>query len=314
MTDAEPVIIDCDPGHDDAIALLLTLASPEIDLQGITTVSGNHTVERTTANALRILDYLEQGGIPVTPGSPQPLIRASYLVTDVHGESGLDGSDLPEPIQQPSPGHAIDWIARTVERSPTPVTIVALGPLTNIGLFLIRYPDLASQLRRIVLMGGAIAEGNMTPAAEFNIWVDPEAAHRVFASEVDVTMVGLDVTRHALFTPDDIDRFAAGGRAGRLIAKLTASYLEFHRRHYHVAAAPIHDPVVVAHLLDSQLLETEHCAVRVDTGPEPSRGRTYVDRWGDTSWERNSEVAVGIDVARFRDLLFTRIERFDHHS
>jgi pyrimidine-specific ribonucleoside hydrolase len=161
------IILDCDPGHDDAIALLLALASPELQLLGVTTVSGNQTLEKTTANAIRILDHVGRQEIPVSAGAPRPLVRERQVAARVHGETGLDGPDLPPASRGPEPAHAIDWIATTVLASPHPVTLVATGPLTNVALFLVRYPELETRLERIVLMGGAIAEGNATPAAEF---------------------------------------------------------------------------------------------------------------------------------------------------
>ncbi|HEX4282456.1 MAG TPA: nucleoside hydrolase, partial [Solirubrobacteraceae bacterium] len=203
MTD---IILDCDPGHDDAIALLLALASPEVNLLGVTTVSGNQTLEKTTANAIRVLDHVGRTEIPVAAGADRPLVRERHVAADVHGETGLDGPDLPPPSRKPEAAHAIDWIAMTLTASRSPVTLVPTGPLTNIALFQARYPELVSRVERIVLMGGAYGEGNVTPAAEFNIWADPEAAHRVFTSGIDLTMVGLDVTHQALLQPRDVDR------------------------------------------------------------------------------------------------------------
>jgi inosine-uridine nucleoside N-ribohydrolase len=301
------IILDCDPGHDDAIALLLALASPELQLLGVTTVSGNQTLEKTTANAIRVLDHVGRGEIPVAAGAPRPLVRERRVAGDVHGQSGLDGPDLPAPSRRPEPGHAIDWIASTVAANPRPITLVATGPLTNIALFMARYPELETRLERIVLMGGAIAEGNTTPAAEFNIWADPEAAHRVFQSGLDLTMVGLDVTHQALMTPVHIERLSGAGRAGSLVADLYSFYARFHRRQYDWDGAPVHDAVAMAHVIDATLLSTKHCGVIVDTGPELSRGRTYVDLWGRAGWKPNCHVAVAIDSERFLELLISRI-------
>ncbi len=301
------VILDCDPGHDDAIALLLALGSPEVDLLGVTTVAGNQTLEKTTANAIRVLDHVDRKDIPVAAGAPRPLVREPRTAGEVHGETGLDGPNLPGPSRLPEPMHAIDWIAQAVGESPEPVTLVPTGPLTNIALFLARYPGLESRLERIVLMGGAIGEGNATPAAEFNIWVDPEAAHRVFQSGVDITMVGLDVTHQALMTPAHAERLAAAGKAGKLVADLYAFYSRFHHRHYGWDAAPVHDAVAMAHVIDGTLLTTRHCGVLIDTGPELSRGRTHVDAYGNMGWEPNGHAAVGIDAERFLEFLITRI-------
>jgi len=301
------IILDCDPGHDDAIALLLALASPELDLLGVTTVSGNQTLEKTTANAIRVLDHVGRGEITVAAGADRPLVRERHVAAEVHGETGLDGPDLPPASRPPGPAHAIDWIATTLMSRDRPVTLVPTGPLTNVALFLARYPELAPRIERIVLMGGAYAEGNVTPAAEFNIWADPEAAHRVFTSGIELTMVGLDVTHQALLRPADVDRLRGAGRAGKLVADLFDFYVGFHRSRYGWDGAPVHDAVAVAHVIDGGLLGTTHAGVVVDTGGELSRGRTHVDLWGVTEWARNCHVAVRIDSPRFRDLLLTRI-------
>jgi inosine-uridine nucleoside N-ribohydrolase len=301
------VILDCDPGHDDAIALLLALGSPEVELLGVTTVAGNQTLEKTTANAIRVLDHVNRTDVPVAAGAPRPLVREPRTAGEVHGETGLDGPNLPGPSRLPEPMHAIDWIAQAVGESPQPVTLVPTGPLTNIALFLARYPGLESQIERIVLMGGAIGEGNTTPAAEFNIWVDPEAAHRVFQSGIDITMVGLDVTHQALMTPVHVERLAAAGKAGKLVADLYEFYSRFHHRHYGWEGAPVHDAVAMAHVIDGTLLTTRHCGVIVDTGPELSRGRTNVDVHGSMGWEPNAHAAIGIDADRVLEFLIGRI-------
>ena len=303
------IILDCDPGHDDAIALLLALGSPEVNLLGVTTVSGNQTLEKTTANAIRVLDHVNRKDVPVAAGASRPLVRERRTAGEVHGETGLDGPDLPPPSREPEPQHAIDWIAQAIAARAQRVTLVPTGPLTNIALFLARYPELESKIERIVLMGGAIGEGNTTPSAEFNIWVDPEAAHRVFHSGIDVTMVGLDVTHQALMTPDHVGRLAAAGKAGKLVADLYSFYSRFHARRYGWHGAPVHDAVAMGHVIDRTLLRTSHCGVEIDTGPELSRGRTHVDVKGAMGWEPNCHVAVGIEAERFLELLITRISR-----
>ncbi|MGZ4233676.1 MAG: nucleoside hydrolase [Solirubrobacteraceae bacterium] len=303
MTD---IILDCDPGHDDAIALLLALASPELRLLGVTTVSGNQTLDKTTANAIRVLDHVDRHDVPVAAGAARPLIRERHVAADVHGETGLDGPDLPPPSREPEPTHAIDWIAHALQTSSTPVTLVPTGPLTNVALFLTRYPELATKIERVVLMGGAVGEGNVTPAAEFNIWADPEAAHLVFTSGLDVTMVGLDVTHKALITTAHTEALADAGKAGKLVADLFAFYAQFHAREYGWDGAPVHDAVAMAHVIDPTLLETVHRGVVVDIGGELPRGRTHVDLRGRT-WAPNCHVAIDIDAERFLALLVERI-------
>ena len=301
------IVLDCDPGHDDAIALLLALASPEIELLGVTTVSGNQILEKTTANALRILEFVGRSDVPVSAGADRPLVRERYVAAYVHGETGLDGPDLPPPQGAPTGHHAIEFLAETILGADRPVTLVPTGPLTNVGLLLARYPEVASRLERIVLMGGAIAEGNVTPAAEFNIWADPEAAHRVFTCGADLTMIGLDVTHKALLTPERAERLRAAGRVGRLVAELFDFYHRFHAETYGFPGSPVHDAVAVAHVARRELVETLDRAVVVDCGGELSRGRTYVDLWRRTDWPVNAHVGVDIDADGFLRLLEERM-------
>jgi inosine-uridine nucleoside N-ribohydrolase len=298
-----PVLLDCDPGHDDAIALLLTLASDELELLGVTTVAGNQTLAKTTANAIRVLELAGRGEIPVAAGADRPLVREPRVAADVHGETGLDGPDLPPPQAEPSSRHAVDFLAERVAGT----TLVATGPLTNVALLLARHPG--TRPERIVLMGGAIAEGNVTPAAEFNIWADPEAAHRVFTSGIDVTMVGLDVTHKALVSSAEAEKLRAAGRIGQVVAELLDFYGGFHRATYGWDGSPIHDAVAVAHVIDPTLLETQHVNVRIDCESELCRGRTVADIWRRTGLEPNADVAVGIDSERFVDLLQKRLAR-----
>ena len=230
-------------------------------------------------------------------------MREPRVAADVHGETGLDGPDLPPPQADPSPQHAVDFLAERVEGA----TLVATGPLTNVALLLARHPE--AKPERIVLMGGAIAEGNVTPAAEFNIWADPEAARRVFTSGLDVTMVGLDVT-HTRARDAGARRAAArAGRIGEVVAELLEFYGGFHRAVYGWDGSPIHDAVAVAHVIDPRLLELERLNVRIDTESELCRGRTVVDLWRRTGLEPTANVAVGIDSERFVDLLLQRLAR-----
>lgn len=300
------IILDTDPGHDDAIALLLALASPELEIVGITTVSGNQTLEKTTANALRILEFVQRTDVPVHAGAPRPLVREQWAAAYVHGESGLDGPELPDPETEPRKGHAIDFIAAQVEEHDG-VVLVPVGPLTNIGLLLAKYPGIESRIARVVLMGGAIAEGNVTPAAEFNVWADPEAAHRVFTSGIDVTMVGLDVTHKALLLPEKVDEIRRTGRVGSLVAQLYDFYHERHVRMYGWEGSPVHDALAVAHVIRDDFVETEHRHVQVDIGPEPGRGRTYVDLWKRTGNEPNAHVGVDVDGPGFIQFLVQRL-------
>ena len=297
------ILLDCDPGHDDAIALLLALASPEVELLGVTTVAGNQTLDKTTANAIRVLELAGRGKVPVAAGADRPLIRDRRVAANVHGETGLDGPELPPPEGAPAEAHAVDFLAERL----TGATLVATGPLTNVALLLARYPE--ARPARLVLMGGAIAEGNVTPAAEFNIWADPEAAARVFASGLDVTMVGLDVTHRALVTRAHAEQLRGAGRVGRFVAELLDFYGVFHREVYRFDGSPVHDAVAVAQVIRPELLELERLNVRVDCESELCRGRTVVDVWRRTGLEPNADVAVGIDSEAFLRLLLERLAK-----
>ncbi len=305
-----PILIDCDPGHDDAIAIMLALASPEVDVLGITTVAGNQTLEKTTWNALRVLEFIGRADVPLAVGADRPLVRAPFVAAHVHGESGLDGPDLPDPTVGPVELHAVDFLAEQIERSGVPVTVVPVGPLTNVALLLARHPDVASRIERVVLMGGAIAEGNITPAAEFNVWADPEAAARVFESGLDITMVGLDVTHKALMTREHAERLRGAGRAGRMVAELFDFFHGYHRKTYGFEGSPIHDALAVAHVLRPGLLETAHRHVAVDCRSELCRGRTVVDLWRRTGNEPNARVGVAVDGAAFMELLLERLSTY----
>jgi inosine-uridine nucleoside N-ribohydrolase len=302
---ATRVIIDCDPGHDDAMALLLALGSPELELAAVTTVAGNQTLDKVTANAIRVLDVAGAVAIPVAAGADRPLVHLARVASEVHGETGLDGPDLPPPSREPEPLHAVELMARLLRERPH--TLVAVGPLTNVALLLALHPGLAGRIERIVLMGGAIAEGNVTPAAEFNVWFDAEAAARVFASGVDVTMVGLDVTHRALFSRERAEGLRASGRAGAVVADLHAFYSRFHEHVYGDAATPVHDALAVASLIRPALLRLERLHVDVDTSTGLCRGRTVVDRWRRTGLEPNAHVAVDVNAKGFVDLLCARI-------
>ena len=305
MSDATPIILDCDPGHDDAIALLLALASPEVELLAVTTVHGNQTLDKTTANALRVLDLVGRDDIPVAAGASRPLKREPKVADHVHGESGLDGPFLPPPQHAPIAQHAVDLMLTTIAASPRRVTLVPTGPLTNIALLLDQYAG--RNIERIVLMGGAIAEGNITPAAEFNIWADPEAAERVFRSGLDVTMIGLDVTHQALLTPPIAERLRATGKTGTFVAELVEFFSRYHRETYGWDGAPIHDAVAVAHVIRPGLVETKRRNVEIEVGSELCRGRTVVDLWNRTDRPANAHVGVAIDAAGFFELLVKRI-------
>jgi inosine-uridine nucleoside N-ribohydrolase len=300
------IVLDCDPGHDDAIAILLALASPEIELVAVTTVSGNQTLDKTTANALRVLELAGRSDVPVYAGADGPIVRDRDVAAHVHGESGLDGPDLPEPSAQAQSQHAVEFLAETYRGADRPV-LVATGPLTNLGLLFATHAD--ARPDRIVVMGGSIGEGNRTPAAEFNIWADPEAAERVFKEGLDTTMVGLDVTHRALITDEHTEQMRGAGRVGRVVAELMDFYARFHKARYpDLDGSPMHDPVCVAHLIDSTLMDVRDANIEVDCSEGPSRGRTNVD-WRDREHcgPPNAKVGLSIDGERFARLVVDRI-------
>jgi inosine-uridine nucleoside N-ribohydrolase len=303
ITEPIRVVLDCDPGHDDAIALLLGLASPEVDLVGVTTTYGNQTLEKTTANAIRVLELAGRGDVPVAAGAAQPLVRELSVAAHVHGESGLDGPDLPPAQGAAGDEDAVAFIASRAAEAP--VTLVATGPLTNVA----RYLDARGSdgIERIVVMGGAIAEGNITPAAEFNIWCDPEAAQRVFRSGLDVTLVGLDVTHKAILGPTVTERLRAAGRVGVFVAELNEFFSRYHRETYGWDGAPIHDAVALAHVIRPGLVETRHRNVEIEVESELCRGRTVVDLWNRTDRAPNTHVGVDLDAVAFFELLVERI-------
>jgi pyrimidine-specific ribonucleoside hydrolase len=304
---ATPVIIDCDPGHDDAIALLLALASPEVTLLGVTTVHGNQTLEKTTPNAIRVLDLAGRAEVEVAAGAARPLVRELTVASHVHGDSGLDGPALPPASRAPGGEGAVEFMARSIAASPVPVTLVPTGPLTNIAQLLERTGG--ANVERIVLMGGAIGEGNMTPAAEFNIWADPEAAQAVFQAGLVTTMIGLDVTHRAVTTPALQERLRATGAIGAFVADLVDFFTVFHRETYGWDGAPIHDAVAVAEVIRPALVTTVERNVEVELASELCRGRTVVDRWRRTERRPNAHVGVDLDTDAFFDLLVERIGR-----
>lgn len=291
-----PIVIDCDPGHDDAIAILLALSSPEVELRGVVTVAGNQTVDKTTRNALKVLELAGRSDIPVVRGADAPLRRPLRTAPHVHGESGLDGPDLPEPATAPATADPAEWLEPGV-------VLVATGPLTNVA----RLVERGVPIERIVWMGGAVAEGNITPAAEFNAFVDPEAAAIVFGSGVPLTMVGLDVTHMALFTRAHADRVRDTGRAGRVVAELSDFFQVFHEQRYGFDGSPIHDAMAVAEVIDPTLMTKVHCNVEIETSSRFCDGRTVVDRWHVTNGPRNAHVGIDVDAHRFLEMLVGRI-------
>lgn len=300
-----PIILDCDPGHDDAIALVLALASPELTLKAVTSSAGNQTPDKTLRNVLRMLTLLNRMDIPVAGGAVKPLMRDLIIADNVHGESGLDGPALPEPGFKPQNCTAVELMANVLRESDEPVTLVATGPQTNVALLLNSHPELHAKIARIVIMGGAMGLGNWTPAAEFNIFVDPEAAEIVFQSGIPIVMAGLDVTHRAQIMAEDIARFRAiGNPVATTVAELLDFFMEYHKTEkWGFQGAPLHDPCTIAWLLKPEIFTTVDRWVGVETQGKYTQGMTVVDYYFLSGNKPNATVMVDVDRAEFVDLL-----------
>ncbi|WP_054953373.1 nucleoside hydrolase [Flaviflexus massiliensis] len=302
------IILDCDPGHDDAIAILLAAGHHDINLRAITTVGGNQTLEKVTRNALGLATL---AGItaPISAGHDGPLNRNLVTSPEIHGESGLDGVTLPDPAMDLDPRHGVDLIIDAImESDPGTITLVPTGPLTNIASALQKQPEIASRVAEVSLMGGGASVGNATAAAEFNILVDPEAADIVFSAPWKVTMVGLDVTHEAQATPDVLDQIRAlNTPISSFVDDLMAFFIRSNQREQQFAAPPVHDPVAVAHVIDPGILATEHRPIFVETAGKYTTGMTLVDRRPWINPDKNTHVATGIDVDRFWDHVINAI-------
>jgi pyrimidine-specific ribonucleoside hydrolase len=311
-TMAIPVILDCDPGVDDAAGILLAFARPEFDVRAITTVGGNTSVTHTTRNTLDLLAHAGIEGVPIAQGADRALLRPFHLGTHIHGATGFGGVTLPESGRTPLPVPAVDLIAQTIRESAAPVTLIPTGPLPNIALFLLLHPELKPRIARICLMGGGVYEGNATPAAEANFRNDPEAARIVFQSGIPITMVGLNVTHRALFTTERTARLRGTGRA---VATTFAEMLDFRMRaygaQYGYTGAPLHDPIAVAAAFLPGIVTTRACAVAIETDGAFTAGRSVVDLTGVTGQPPNADVAMDIDVDAFVELLLDAIATYN---
>ncbi|MBO6776690.1 MAG: nucleoside hydrolase [Marinibacterium sp.] len=305
------IIIDTDPGQDDAVAILLALASPkELEVLGITAVAGNVPLALTERNARIVCELAGRSDMRVFAGCDRPLRHSLVTAEHVHGKTGLDGPDLPEPTMPLAPGHAVDFIIDTLRTEPAgTVTLCPLGPLTNIATAFEKAPDIASRVQEIVLMGGAYFEvGNITPAAEFNIYVDPEAAEIVIKSGCKITIMPLDVTHKALVTKPRNDAFRAlGTPVGIAVAEMTDFFERFDKEKYDTAGAPLHDPCVTAYLLKPELFNGRHVNVEVETTSTLTRGMTVADWWSVTDRPPNAMFMGDLDADGFFTLLTDRL-------
>jgi len=308
-----PVIIDCDPGQDDAINLLLAMSSPEdLDILGITTVAGNVPLDLTERNTRQVCDIAGRTDLPVYAGCERPMQRELLTAENVHGSTGIDGVEIVEPVTPLADGHAVDFIIEALSSASEPITLVPTGPLTNIGTAIQREPAILQNVLEIVLMGGAMREGgNHSPSAEFNILVDPHAADIVFRCGRPITVFGLDVTHQVLATAERRERIR---RIDNPAGQATAGMLDFFNRHdtakYKSLGAPLHDPCTIAFLLQPELFELKSCNLTVETESELTMGHTAVDFWHVTDRAHNVEWAYSVDADGFYDLLVRRLERY----
>jgi pyrimidine-specific ribonucleoside hydrolase len=305
----KPVILDVDPGHDDAVAVMMACGSPGLDLLAVTTVAGNATLPKTTRNALRILSLIGRTDVPVAAGASRPLERELRTAENIHGESGMDGPQIPEATSEPDERGAVGLIADTLMAAPEPVVLVPVGPLTNVAALLRKHPDLKGRISRISLMGGSMGLGNTTPAAEFNIYVDPEAAREVFESGLPITMSGLDVTHQAGAGKAERDRLRGVGELGGVVAGFLDFFAATYERIFGFDAPPLHDPVAVAAVLEPDLLRTRFMRVDVECGSDLTRGETVCDFHGVTGKPPNADVGVGLDRGGFFELLYDSLRR-----
>ncbi|WP_041077310.1 nucleoside hydrolase [Thermotoga caldifontis] len=303
------VILDCDPGHDDAFAILLAAASKRIELLGVTTVVGNSYLENTTINARKVMDLFDLD-VPVFPGCARPLLRDVVIAPQIHGKSGLDGATLPPPKRKIEKIHAVDFIAQTLQKYED-VVLVPTGPLTNIALFMLRYPELRSRISLIVLMGGGIAFGNVTPVAEFNIFADPEAARIVFSSGVPIVMVPLDLTHQVIATEREADALRGLGERFQIMADLLMFFKSTYKRVFNIDGAILHDPCTIMYLLHPEIFESRDYYVDVETKGELTYGQTVVDVWRTTGKRANAKVLLKVDREKFFQIFFEQLRSLE---
>jgi pyrimidine-specific ribonucleoside hydrolase len=307
------VLLDCDPGIDDMIAILVAVAEPAVDLVAVTTVGGNVGIDATTRNALDVLALAGRPDIPVARGADRPYLRSlDNRAESVHGDNGLGGITLPASTAAPVAASALELMADTIRASAEPLTLVATGPLTNVALLFAVHPELAARLGRLVVMGGSIGAGNRTPAAEFNIWADPEAGYRVLTEPglprpVPTTLVGLDVTYRTAYDAEDLDRLRSAGTVATLCADALEQYLAAYQRHNGMDVVPLHDPLAMAEAIRPGLVTAQPAFVEVDCTTGPSRGNTLVDLIGLLGRPRTTDVGVDVDVPAALDYITARL-------
>lgn len=306
------IILDCDPGHDDAVAITLAAAAPQMELLGISVVAGNQTLENTQRNARNVVQTLGVN-VPVYAGCDRPLVREKMIAADIHGSTGLDGPIFPPTTVPLQPEHSVNFLIETLMKSDGDITVVTTGPMTNLGMAIRLQPGIVNKIKQIVLMGGAIGNGNVTPAAEFNIVADAEAAHICFTCGRPITMIGLDVTRKVLCTPDIVERMSrVNNRASRLFVDLMAHFCKAQKEVFGWEGGPLHDPCTIAYLIHPEILTVKPMNVRIELRSTESYGRTNCDAFDYLHLTHNASVATDIDVAAFWDTIEEGLRNYDN--
>lgn len=300
----EKIILDCDPGHDDAVAILMAGIHPSIQLLGITTVAGNQTLNKTTINALNVCQYLNID-VPVCSGMSLPMVRkVQTIANDIHGESGLDGPVFDKLTKELDKRHAVNFIIETLKNSNEKITLVVTGPMTNVAMAFRMEPSIVEKVKRVIFMGGSYQLGNVTPAAEFNIFADAEAAYVVFNSRVPLVMMGLDLTRQALCYPNIVERMGkVGGKASKLFVDLMGFFCKTQKQVFGWEGGPLHDPTCIAYIIDESCIETKDMYSEVEIRSEKCYGRTLCDYFGVTKNKPNSKVSIKLDVDKFWNIV-----------
>ena len=309
----EKIILDCDPGHDDAVAIMLAAINPKIELLGITVVAGNQKLEKTVNNALKVCNHLNLN-VPVYSGMSRPMIREQLIADDIHGETGLDGPKFEELKIKAENKHAVNFIIDTLMNSDEKITLVPTGPLTNIGMAIRFEPKIIEKINRIVLMGGSYQLGNMTPAAEFNILADPDAAHIVFSSGVKLVMMGLDLTRQASATKEVVEKIKSlNNKASKLFVDLMEFFAASQKNVFGWTAPPVHDPTTIAYIIDPECIKVKPMFCEIELWSERSYGRTLCDYFGILKKKPNVDVAVKLDFDRFWNLVYENLKLYNNH-
>lgn len=305
------IILDCDPGHDDAIAIMIAAKHPAIELLGITAVAGNQTLDKTLPNALKVVECLGID-VPVYGGMSLPMVREQIVAENIHGVSGMDGPVFPPLTRKAEPVHAVTYIINTLMKSDGDITLVPTGPLSNIAMAMRLEPRILPKIHQIVLMGGSTGHGNATAAAEFNFYADPEAASIVFRSGVPIVMMGLNLTDQTVCTPDIIERMEkVGNKAGKLFGDLMRFTLETQRIHNGLAAGPVHDVTCIAWLIDPEIFQMKEMYAQIDTTGSVGYGASFCDSWGCSKKKPNALVGVSLDLNRFWNLIEETIRLYN---